>query len=722
MDRSACRGNGRSRYVGSSKGRVQHSRITRLAGSSAALLLSLAWQVAGAAGQVPAAAQWTTDGRTSDAQRYSPLDKINEHNVSRLGLAWSYELNTFRGVEATPLVVDGVLYDISAWDVTTALDARTGRVLWTYDPKVPTEWGRYACCEPVSRGLAWYQERRQSRSPGRPQGHPIIATLDGRLIALDAKTGTPLWTVQTFDKSAPYSITGAPRVFDGKVIVGNGGSDFGARGFVAAYDAQTGAFLWKFFLVPGDPQLGFENDAMRSAAKTWTGDWWELGGGGGAWDSFSYDPKLKMIYIGTGNGAPLAQHFRSPGGGDNLYLCSIVALDADTGQYRWHYQEVPGEEWDYDCTQSIVLADLKIGGRQRPVLMHAPKDGFFYVLDRSNGEVLSANNYVPVTWASRVDIPSGKPVINEAARYGLDPVLLTPGPGGGHNWFPMSFSPKTGLAYFPAYEQWFVYARAAEFSPKKFRSNSGWGGFTGEALQKRIALQKEGDTHENAFLVAWDPVKQSAAWKVPLPRHGNGGVLTTAGNLVVEGTTKQTLSIFRATDGATLWEMPVQSAPVAGPMTFEVGGEQYIAVNAGWGGGAAQIERGSGTAQNRAAARLLVFKLGGTATLPPLADAPPMPEPPPLMADEDTVQKGAKLYADTCSVCHGQLARGGVKDLRRMDKTTHAEFEDIVLGGKRAAKGMASFANLLSPADVKAIHAYLISRANEDWGHSNEHE
>ena len=506
------------------------------------------------------------------------------------------------------------------------------------------------------------------------------------------------------------------------MIVGNGGADFGARGFIAAYDAATGAFLWRFFIVPGDPAKGFENPVMERAAKTWTGEWWKLGGGGGPWDSFAYDPKLKLIYLGTGNGTPTAEYYRSPQGGDNLFLCSIVALDAATGQYRWHYQEVPGEDWDYDCTESIVLADLKIAGKQRHVLMQAPKDGFFYVLDRQTGELLSANNFVPVNWASKIDLKTGRPEINPAARYGLEPVLLTPGPGGGHNWFPMAYNPTTRLAYFPAFEQWFAFARAPEFTAQKFRSNSGWGGFSGEMLKKRMALQKEGDPRENAFLLAWDPVRQAAAWKVPLPRHGNGGVLTTAGNLVVEGTTRQTLSIFRATDGKVLWEQPVQSAPVAGPITFEVDGEQFIAVNAGWGGGAAQVERSNGTAQNRASARLLVFKLGGTVTLPPLADAPPIPQPPRLTADEDTVRRGARLFADTCAVCHGQQATGGVKDLRLMTAETHASFNDIVLKGIRADRGMASFANLLSPADVEAIHAYVISRANEDWGHGNEHE
>lgn len=652
--------------------------------------------------------EWIMDGRTYTAQRYSPLTQIDEHNVAELGLAWYDDLDTLRGVEATPLVANGVLYNTSAWNITTAYDARTGKVLWTYDPKVPRQWGRYACCEPVARGLALWDR------------HVIIATLDGRLISLDAATGVPTWTVRTFDESWPYSITGAPRVFDGKVVVGNGGADLGVRGFVSAYDASTGRKLWKFYLVPGDPAKGPDGEAsdsvMPMAAKTWTGEWWKLGGGGTAWDSIAYDPKLKLVYVGTGNGSPDAQKHRSPQGGDNLFLCSIVALDAETGAYRWHYQETPAEDWDYTCTQSIVQATLQIGGRSRDVLLHAPKNGFFYVIDRRTGELLSANNFVPTNWATHVDVKTGRPVVNPAAHYGTDPVLITPGPGGGHNWFPMAFNPQTGLAYFPAYEHWLVYALDPDFQPKKFRSNSGWGGYTGEVLKKRMALQKEGDAREKAFLLAWDPVKQQAAWRVPLPRHGNGGVLTTAGNLVFEGTTHQTFAAFRATDGKLLWEYPTQSAPVAGPITYTIDAEQYVAVNAGWGGGAAQVERGIGTAQNRAAARLLVFKRGGKVQLPPLPEAPPVPNPPPLRASEDVVKRGATLFASTCAQCHGQLAIGGVKDLRHMDAATHAAFNDIVLKGLRVDKGMASFASLLTPDDVEAVHAYVISRANEDWG------
>jgi len=651
----------------------------------------------------PAPGDWVMDGRTYDGNRYSPLARIDEDNVAELGLAWFYDLHTMRGVEATPLAFDGVLYNISAWNITMAHDARTGELLWEFDPEVPREWGRYACCEPVARGLAAWRDSI------------IIGTLDGRLISLDAGTGEPRWSVQTFDQSMPYSITGAPRVFDGKVVVGNGGADMGVRGFVSAWDADSGEFLWRFYTVPGNPADGFENDAMAMAAETWSGEWWKLGGGGTAWDSIAYDPELDLVFIGTGNGSPLVRHFRSPEGGDNLFLCSVVAVDADTGEYRWHYQETPGEEWDYTCTQSIVQTELMIDGRERSVILHAPKNGFFYVLDRATGELISADNFVPANWATGVDLATGRPIENPAARYTLEPSLVMPGPGGGHNWFPMAFSPDTQLAYFPVYAHPYVYARAESFTPVPFRSNHGWGGYSGDAMQKRMALQRAAPP-EQPGLIAWDPVRQEAAWQIDLPRHGNGGVLTTAGNLVIAGTTKQTFSAFRATDGKLLWEMPVQTSPVAGPITFLVDGEQFVAVNAGFGGGAAQVERGAGLARNRAEARLLVFRLGGELSLPPLADAPPLSDPPPIPSDEAAIARGAELFAQTCSECHGDLAVGGVKDLRIMSRETHAAFNDIVLEGTRVEQGMAGFADILTAEDVAAIHDYVIARANEDWG------
>jgi quinohemoprotein ethanol dehydrogenase len=656
------------------------------------------------------AASWLSDGRTYSAQRYSPLAQIDAGNVGKLGLAWYDDLDTMRGVEATPVYADGVLYNISAWNIATAYDARTGRRLWTYDPKVPREMGRYACCEPVARGLALWN------------GKVIIATLDGRLIGLDAASGRPVWTTRTFDnKTMPYTITGAPRVFDGMVVVGNSGGDLGVRGFVAAWDADTGAKRWKFFLTPGNPANGPDHEAsdpvMAMAAKTWSGTWWTLGGGANPWDSITYDPKTGLVYVGTGNGSPLSRHYRSEGKGDNLFVCSIVALNAKTGAYAWHYQMVPGEDWDYTCTSSIITADLTIAGKSRHVVMQAPKNGFFYVLDAASGKGISAKPHVKVNWASGIDPASGRPIMNEAAHYGVDPVLVYPGPGGAHNWFPMAYSPRTRLAYLPTYQSGMVYALDPAWQAKPFRSNSGWGGYSGDALKKRMALMEQASRDEKAWLTAWDPVAQKAAWQVPLPRHGNGGVLVTASDLVIEGTTRQTLGFFDARTGKVLREIPVQSAPVAGPITYELDGQQYIAVNAGFGGGAAQVERGSGTELPRASARLLVFKLGGTAQLPPLkVTTAAIPAPPPLRADEATVQRGGTLYAQTCAGCHGQSAIGGVKDLRHLTPETHASFLDIVLGGKYREKGMASFADILKKEDAEAIHAYLISRANEDWG------
>ncbi|HWK53908.1 MAG TPA: PQQ-dependent dehydrogenase, methanol/ethanol family [Hyphomicrobiales bacterium] len=648
-------------------------------------------------------ANWLSWGRTYSEQRFSPLTQINDGNVQQLGLAWYFDLDTFRGVEGTPLVVDGVLYTTSAWNLTYALDAATGELLWQYDPEVPRAWGRYACCDAVSRGLAVWE------------GKVIIATLDGRLQALDARDGTLLWSVQTFDRSWPYTITGAPRVFDGKVLIGNGGADLGVRGFVTAYDVNDGKQLWRFYTVPGDPANGFENDAMRLAATTWNGEWWTLGGGGTVWDSIVYDPALNLVYIGVGNGSPLAIEYRSPGGGDNLFLASIVALDADTGAYVWHYQQVPGEKWDFTSTQPMMLADLDIDGRPRKVLMQAPKNGFFYVLDRATGELLSAREFVPNFWASHVDLQSGRPAINPEADFGTDTVLISPAAGGGHNWEPMSYSPLTGLVYFTVQEDWLTYSVAQGWEAKPFRSNAGWG-FEADA-DKRRDFTAQMEARRQAWLTAWDPVRQREAWRVPHSDIGSGGTLATAGNLVAQGSIDREFVLYSADKGEALWRMDIQNVALAGPISYSVDGEQYIAVNAGWGGGRAIVARAAGNDFPVSSARLLVFKLGGTATLPPLqtSSAQP-PRPPALSGSEAQVLKGAELYSQTCQQCHGVNAIGGLMDLRFMTADTHAAFLDIVLGGSREDKGMAGFADLLSRDDADAIHHYLTARANEDWG------
>jgi quinohemoprotein ethanol dehydrogenase len=644
---------------------------------------------------------WMSYGRTYDEQRFSPLKQINENNVSELGLAWFYDQNTFRGIEGTPLVVDGVMYATSAWTVTFALDAKTGKELWRYDPKVPPEWNRFVCCDVVSRGLAVWA------------GKVIIATLDGRLIALDARDGKPIWETLTVDnKNWPYSITGAPRVFNGKVIIGNGGAEYGVRGHVTAYDVNTGRQVWRFWTVPGNPADGFENDTMAMAAKTWSGEWWRQGGGGTAWDSIVYDPEFNRIYIGTGNGSPWPHKLRSEGKGDNLFLSSIVAVDADTGEYVWHYQVVPAENWDYTATMPMILADLKIGGRSRKVILQAPKNGFFYVLDRTTGKLISAEKFAPNTWASHIDLKTGRPVLLPNANYDDGPKLITPNGIAAHSWYPMSYSPLTGLVYFPSLYAASVYEIEPDYKPEKWKMS--WG-TAAPPSEKNAALRAQlAKMEHDGWLTAWDPVKQKEAWRIPYGKINNGGVLSTAGNLVVHGTSHQTVAAYRATDGKKLWEAPAQTVPMAAPITYTVDGEQYIAVNAG---GAATLPAVRNVPTGRAAARVLAFKLGGTAVLPPIPPPPALIAPPRLNAGPEEIKRGEAAYLKTCAQCHGEsvISTNAIPDLRRMTPQTHSEFADIVLRGTRASKGMVSFADVVSADDVEAIHAYVTARAWDDW-------
>src|SRR5271154_1250007 len=398
---------------------------------------------------------WMTHGRTYTEQRFSPLKQINDGNVSQLGFAWHYDLDTHRGQEATPIVVDGVMYFTSAWSKAFALNAATGALLWEYDPKVPPEWDVNACCDVVNRGVAVWR------------GKVFFGTLDGRLVALDAASGKQIWEIQTTDRSMRYTITGAPRVVKGLVIIGNGGAEMSVRGYVSAYDADSGKLVWRFYTVPGDPSKPFENPILSKAAKTWTGEWWKHGGGGTVWDSIVYDPELNLLYIGAGNGAPWNSRIRSPGGGDNLFTCSIVALRPETGEYVWHYQENPDEAWDYDSDEQMILADLTISGQPRRVLMHAPKNGIFYVLDRATGALISAAPYTHITWASGVDMKTGRPIETALARYpGHQTELVFPGPLGAHSWQPMSYSPVTGLVYIPIQDVGFPYKSDADFHAK----------------------------------------------------------------------------------------------------------------------------------------------------------------------------------------------------------------------------------------------------------------
>src|SRR5271156_2001124 len=637
---------------------------------------------------------WLSYGRTYSEQRYSPLKTINDKNAQKLGLAWFADLDTNRAQEATPLIVDGVMYVSTAWSLVKAYDARTGKLLWAYDPQVHRELGVNACCDVGNRGVAAWN-------------HKIyVGAYDGRLVALDAATGKPVWSTLTVDTTKPYTITQAPRVIKGRVIIGNSGGEYGTRGYISAYDAETGKLAWRFYTVPGDPSKPFENEAMARAAKTWSGEWWKLGGGGPVWDAISYDPKLNLLYFGTGNGGDWARSARSAGQGDNLYLASIIALNADTGEYAWHYQATPGEEWDFDAVQQLVLADLNIEGKLRHVLMQANKNGFFYVLDRKSGALISAKAIVPMSWASGIDIKTGRPIENKDARYGETgkPVDIKPGPLGAHNWQPMAFNPNTGLVYIPAQQVplTFIPLPPLPIAP------IGWN--LGVALGS-LTPQNEG------FLLAWDPAQQHEAWRVKYKGPWNGGIVTTAGNIVAQGDAAGNFNIYRADNGQKLWSMFAQSGIIAAPSTFEVGGEQYIAVLSGWGGSYA-LSGGKAAALSgnlRNVSRLLVFKLGGTAALPPLEPRSIVINPPPVPGDTASIARGEPLYIQYCSACHGEQAIGGgvVPDLRASNFLGMDFYYNIVLDGALKDAGMTSFKSALSRDDVTAIRNFVIHSANQ---------
>jgi quinohemoprotein ethanol dehydrogenase len=650
---------------------------------------------------------WMTYGRTYDEQRFSPLNQINDRNVSQLGLAWYYDLDTNRGQEATPIVVDGVMYFTSAWGKVFALNVTTGQLLWSNDPKVPGNWAVNACCDVVNRGVAAWN------------GKIFVGTLDGRLIALDAKTGHRIWEVLTIDPDFRYTITGAPRVVKGKVIIGNGGGEFGVRGYVSAYDSETGKLVWRFYTVPGDPAKPFESPILAKAARTWSGEWWKLGGGGTVWNAIAYDPELDQLYIGTGNGTPWSEKFRSPKGGDNLLTCSIVALKPNTGEYVWHYQEDPGDAWDFDADEDIILTDLVIDGRARKVLMQAPKNGFFYVLDRTNGVLISASPFTFVNWASAVDPRTGRPVETAVARYaGADPAPIVPGPSGAHSWQPMSYSPVTHLAYIPVNDAGFKYKLPDSFEAKKLAPNYGIDVVTA-GLPQDPKVKKAILATVKGKLVAWDPVQQKPAWTIARPGPWNGGTLATAGNLVFEGTASGNFEAYRADNGEKLWSFPAQTGVVAGAVTYEAGGKQYVAVLAGWGGvfplAAGEVSFASGRVRN--ISRMLVFELGGKASLPlmPAIEQPPLTVLP-NSPSPATIGKGERLFQRYCAGCHGDVAvSGGVlPDLRRSSALTDDTWFEIVLRGDLQSQGMISFSKELSHEDATAIRSYVIFRRNQD--------
>lgn len=655
--------------------------------------------VARSVSNAPAAgANWSSYGGDDREQHYSPLTQISDANVGKLGLAWSYDIDTFDSY-TQPLEVDGIVYFAVGLSVVHALDARTGKLLWQYDPDVASQpeaktrmragWG--------TRGIAY------------KDGMVFTATREGRLIAVDAKTGKPRWSVQTLDEAEHGYITGPPWVAGDKVVVGFGGADYSpTRGYVTAYDIKTGKKSWRWFVVPGDPAKGFENKAMEAAAKTWTGEWWKFGGGGTVYHAMAYDAKYGRIYIGTGNGWPWNQKIRSPGGGDNLYLSSIVALDVKSGDYVWHYQVNPENSHDFNNAMDIELAEMTIGGKARSVLIHAPKNGFFYVIDRDNGKLISTGEFARQNWAKRIDPVTGRPEINPEAQYpGGKPFMMYPFPNGAHGVQAMAFSPKTGLTYIPVMEGGRVFVDPPNVKDWTYKPgmmvNTGLGAPPAN-LVPPTATSK---------LVAWDVAGNKIAWSVPQPGVFNGGTMATAGNLVFQGTNDGSFNAFSASTGRKLWAFDAQNGMLGAPISYSVGGVQYVSIITGFRSSFPNTPNWDYSQQRR---RMLTFAIGGRKALPAFERVDqPIQDDPAFVIDPAKAKVGGGIYNSSCIICHGSgmMAGGAAPDLRKSAVPMDADtFRAVVHDGALMARGMGSFAQL-SDADLEGLRHYIRQRARE---------
>ena len=652
---------------------------------------------------------WMGYGGNQQAQRFSGLNQITPDNIKDLKPAWSMDFDTNRGQESTALVVDGVVYVTTAWSKVYAADAKTGKALWEFDPKVAGPHAAMNCCDVVSRGAAVYQ------------GKVYVATFDGRLIAIDAASGKQVWSTATFDPESTHAISGAPRVGAGLVFIGNSGGEFGGRGYVSAYKADTGEMAWRFFTVPGDPAKpdGAASDAVLAskAQATWFGKPNDYRGGGNVWNSIVYDPDFDQVYLATGNGFPWLRTFRSEGKGDNLFIDSVVALDAKTGAYRWHYQETPGDIWDYDSVADMILADLNLGGQARKVLMHTPKNGFFYELDRKTGELISAEPYIAgINWAKGIDKKTGRPIMNPLAWYDSrkQPFTASPGEGGGHSWAPTAFSPKTGFMYLQASDY-----SSARHVPRptyeyvKGLDNIGTYHFTNHAPGQAAPNPDPNAPKPANYLLAWDPVAQKAAWKMP----GLGGaVMATAGGVVFQGHSRNVvmgeLVAYRADTGEKIWSHETPNAVAGGVVSYAVDGEQYVLVTTGQGGGS--IIAGTPDVRARQNGRLVAFKLGGTATL---AGDPPAAGPPVVVAEDftaDSVKVGADLYLNRCARCHGinAMSPNILPDLRRSAALGSKDaWRSIVEDGALQNTGMIAWKRFLPEGGAEAIRGYVAGQA-----------
>ncbi len=656
--------------------------------------------------------QWQTYGGTYDEARHSSLSQINRDTLSELGIGWVYDMKKPRGVEATPIVVDGVMYVSGSWSVVYALDARTGEELWVYDPKVPGAAAAKGCCDVVNRGVAVYE------------GKVFIGVFDGRLEALDAKTGALVWSQVTVDQSKPYTITGAPRVVKDKVIIGNGGAELGVRGYVTAYDTNSGDLVWRFYTVPNPEKKpdGAVSDAIlaKLANDTWgdTGAWTTDGGGGTVWDAIVYDSVNDQVLLGVGNGSPWNASIRDPDSdGDNLFISSILAVDADTGEYRWHYQTTPRDMWDYTATQPMILASLPLGENGAPlrVVMQAPKNGFFYILDAATGQLISADAFAEMNWATGVD-ENGRPIEVPAARSLDEDYAVLPGPTGAHNWHPMSYSPDTGLVYIPTNTWPFIYSRPDPENPVESNWNVGYREDAGWPLEIPEGAIEGMRGIGGGSLLAWDPLKGEARWAVPFPVPFNGGTLSVASGLIFQANKGGELVAYDAETGERVWSHGLVGGPGAAPMTYEVDGEQYITILSGWGSTIAMVY---GVVFEDAVApemgRVITFKLGGDGELPkPLESGIVRSPKAPLLGDQAQQALGLTLFAANCQWCHGAFAisSGVLPDLRWSAIVgSEASWDAVVREGALSNSGMVSVAGRLDKRETDAVRAYILKQA-----------
>lgn len=659
---------------------------------------------------------WTRYGLHTNEDRNSPLTQINDENVTGLGLEWYLDMPDRSALEATPLEVGGILYVSGGFGAVRAVDAKRGTELWSYDPRANEADPRGARRMYASnRGIAYWN------------GKIYVCTKDGRMVALDAKSGNVVWSTVFLAPNTNSTSTGAPRAMNGKIVIGSSGSEFSGRGTVTAVDAETGKIAWRFFVVPGDPAKGFEDDTQAMAAKTWTGEWWKFGGGGNPWNAITYDDELGRVYIGTGNAGPWLGKVRTDGKNfDNLFTASIVALEANTGKYIWHYQTTPADVWDYDAVGDIILAHFKVKGKSRPVLMQANKNGFFYVIDRVTGKLISAEKFSRANWAERVDLKTGRPVETVGSRYLKDRITIYPGMYGAHDWQAMSYNSISGLAYIPAIRIGATYAPSEEAEATLHRSMGRIQSSQGvDSIPLAGTLDGPG---KRGSLIAWDPRRQVAKWQIDFPVEFNGGTLTTHGNLVFQGLSDGQLVAYAADSGRKLWSFDAKLGVMAPPMTYEVDGKQYVSVLVGYGagGGETDVLGNRGWKYGVHPRRLLTFALHGSASLP---ETPPpqyhvdLLDDPSLQPDAMRVKTGGILFDQLCAGCHGGnvIANGGAPDLRASAVAlSHDAFATILGKGLLVSQGMPQFDDL-SGEEVTSLYEFIRTRAREDQAAAAKH-